>query len=116
MRIVDGKVLDDGVDEPWLCPNCGLTEEHCDCVAEEDPMAYSTRAIEWAHCNKEGWMSEYATNIKIEDEGAGEFLFLNQPFASTKLSNGGIAITPEEWPTLKEAIENALEEIKRHQS
>lgn len=72
------------------------------------------RVLKWAHCGKEGWMSEYATNIEIEDEGAGEFLLLTQPFASTKLSNGGIAITPEEWPTLRDAIEAAFVEISQH--
>ena len=57
-------------------------------------------------------MSEYATNIEVEDEGAGEFLRLTQPFAPTE-SNPGIAITPEEWPTLRNAIESAFAEISR---
>jgi GTP-dependent phosphoenolpyruvate carboxykinase len=77
---------------------------------------YALRVLKWAHCGKEGWMSEYATNIEIEDEGAGEFLLLTQPFASTKLSNGGIAITAEEWPTLRAAIEAAIEDISQHNS
>jgi len=59
-------------------------------------------------------MSEYATMIAVEDEGAGEFLLLTQPFASTKLSAGGIAISPEEWPTLRAAIEAAFAEISLH--
>ena len=59
-------------------------------------------------------MSEYATMIEIEDEGAGEFLLLTQPYASTKLSNGGIAISPEEWPTLRDAIEAAFADISKH--
>lgn len=76
---------------------------------------YTTRALKWAHCNKEGWMSEFSTTIEIEDEGAGEFLMLRQEFASTKLSAGGIAITMEEWPTLRDAIDAAFAEIDNHE-
>lgn len=79
-------------------------------------LCYAFRVLKWAHCGKEGWMSEYATNIEIEDEGAGEFLILTQPFASTKLSAGGIAINPEEWPTLRDAIDAAFLEISQHNS
>ena len=75
---------------------------------------YALRALKWAHCGKEGWMSDYATNIEIENEGDGEFLVLSQPFANVKLSAGGIAITAEEWPTLKEAIEAAFADILEH--
>ena len=75
---------------------------------------YALRVLKWAHCGKEGWMSEYATNIEIEDEGAGEFLLLTQPFASAKLANGGVAISPEEWPTLRDAIEAAFVDIAKH--
>ncbi len=59
-------------------------------------------------------MSDYATMIEVEDEGAGEFLVLTQPFANTKLANGGIAISAEEWPSLRTAIDAAFEEIHRH--
>ena len=24
--------MDDEVDEPWICPQCGLTDELCDCI------------------------------------------------------------------------------------
>lgn len=80
----------------------------------DDPPCYAVRALKWTHCGKEGWMSEYSTTIEIEDEGAGEFVMLTQPFASTKLSEGGIGITEEEWPTLRDAIEAAFEEISKH--
>lgn len=76
---------------------------------------YTTRTLEICHCNKEGWMSDFATNIKIDDEGAGEFLVLKQPFARTDLSAGGIAISPEEWPTLKAAIDQMFDDIKKHE-
>ena len=60
-------------------------------------------------------MSEFTTMIEIEDEGAGEFLLLTQPYASTKLSNGGIAITSEEWPTLRAAIDAAFADIAKRE-
>jgi hypothetical protein len=49
--------------------------------------------------------SEMATHISIEDEGEGEFLVLDQ-------DKGKIAITPEEWPELKGAIEVLLSLIR----
>jgi hypothetical protein len=38
MKVISGEILDDGVDEPWLCPHCGLTEELCDCDETAAPM------------------------------------------------------------------------------
>jgi hypothetical protein len=32
MRAINGIPMDDGVDEPWTCPQCGLTDELCDCI------------------------------------------------------------------------------------
>lgn len=99
----------DGLGWPTNSPS-GTTAE-----AESDGTAcYALRVLKWAHCGKEGWMSEYATNIEIEDEGAGEFLLLTQPFTNAKLANGGIAITPEEWPTMRAAIEAAFADISLH--
>ena len=83
--------------------------------AMSDDRNFTTRALKWAHCNKEGWMSEFATTIEIENEGAGEFLMIRQEFASTKLSAEGIAIAPDEWLTLKSAIDAAFAEITKHQ-
>lgn len=59
-------------------------------------------------------MSDFATNIKIDDDGGGEFIVLKQPFARTDLSASGIAISPDEWLTLKAAIEEMLAEIEKH--
>jgi hypothetical protein len=50
--------------------------------------------------------SEMATHISIEDEGEGEFLVVEQE------QNGKIAITQEEWPELKGAIEVLLSLIR----
>ena len=75
-------------------------------------MTFTTRPMKWSHCPEDGPLSEQATEIEIVDEGAGEFLSIYQD-ASTK--NGTIAITLEEWPTLKSAIEAALAEITKYQ-
>ena len=77
-------------------------------------MTYTTRPMKWSHCNPEGALSDYATEIEIDNEGAGEFLVIRQPFANVKLSAGGIAITPEEWPTLRDAIDAAFAEIDKN--
>ena len=45
--------------------------------------------------------SEYATEIKIVDEAAGEFLEVSQTW---RTDLGKIAINPEEWPTLRDAM------------
>jgi hypothetical protein len=75
-------------------------------------MTYQTRPMKWSHCDDYGPLSEQATEIEIVNEGAGEFLTLYQD-SSTK--NGLVAISPEEWPTLKAAIDSAFEEITKHQ-
>jgi hypothetical protein len=75
-------------------------------------MTYQTRPMKWSHCPEEGPLSERATEIEIINEGAGEFLSIYQD-ASTV--NGKIAIDPDEWPTLKNAIEDAFAEIAKHQ-
>lgn len=68
--------------------------------------------MKWSHCNEDGPLSETATEIEIVDEGAGDFVTLYQ---DTSTKNGLVAITPEEWPTLKNAIEAALAEITKYQ-
>lgn len=74
--------------------------------------SYVLRARKWIlHPDDEGTMSDFTTEIEVNDEGAGEFLVIRQPFAHTKLSAGGIAIDPTEWPALREAVEAAFREI-----
>ena len=75
-------------------------------------MTFTTRPMKWSHCNEDGPLSETATEIEIVDEGAGDFVTLYQ---DTSTKNGLVAITPEEWPTLKIAIEAALAEITKYQ-
>ena len=50
-------------------------------------------------------MSDYTTTIEVDDEGAGEFLVLKQPFANVNLSAAGIAIDRSEWDALKAAVD-----------
>lgn len=47
---------------------------------------------------------ERATVITVEDEAAGEFLKIHQPHVN---EDGTILIDPDEWPILKQAIDNA---------
>lgn len=63
------------------------------------------------HRDNHGTMSEFATEIEVDDEGAGEFLVIRQPYAHAKLSAGGIAIDPTEWPPIRDAIDAAFREI-----
>lgn len=56
---------------------------------------------------------EMNTEIRIDDEGTGEFLILRQEGRAGKERE--IAINPEEWPALREAIERMLVEIQTHE-
>lgn len=50
---------------------------------------------------------ERSTHIEIDDEGSGEFVKVVQP-----LNGAEIRIDPEEWPCIREAINNMIEDIK----
>jgi len=75
-------------------------------------MSFTTRPMKWSHCPEDGPLSEQATEIEIINEGAGEFVTLYQD-SSTK--NGLVAVTLEEWPTLRDAIDAAFSEIDQHE-
>ena len=75
-------------------------------------MSFNTRPMKWSHCPEDGPLSDEAMEIEIINEGSGEFVTLYQD-ASTK--NGLVAITLEEWPTLRDAIDAAFAEIDNHQ-
>lgn len=53
--------------------------------------------------------SEQATEVQIVDEAAGEFVEVSQ-HGRTDL--GKIAIRPEEWPALREAIDHLIGECR----
>lgn len=48
--------------------------------------------------------SELATTVRLEDEAAGLFVVVEQQ--GGQLDRKGIAIDPDEWPTLRAAIEH----------
>ena len=48
--------------------------------------------------------SDQVTSIKIDDEGEGEFVKVNHDDGDG-CSQRGIFIEPEQWPTLRDAIE-----------
>ena len=53
--------------------------------------------------------SEMATKVTIVDEGAGEFVEVGQ---SGHISLGKIAINPNEWPALREAIDMMIAQLR----
>jgi hypothetical protein len=50
------------------------------------------------------------TTVRIDDEGGGEFVVLEQENDTGPVHR--IAIDPAEWPILKQAIEMALGQCK----
>jgi len=62
--------------------------------------------------------SEMATHIELDDEAAGEYVTITQDRATPrykdgiKNANNAISITPEEWPVIKAAIDQLIEDIK----
>lgn len=55
--------------------------------------------------------SELATNITIDDDGAGEFLKVSQ--INDYAEKGTIEIIPEEWPTIRDAIDAMVAACKK---
>jgi hypothetical protein len=56
--------------------------------------------------------SERATHVMIKDEAAGEFVVIEQ-----HLDGGGeskIAIDPEEWAAIRDAVSRLMGEIERN--
>ena len=53
--------------------------------------------------------SELATSVSIVDEAAGEFVEVSQ---SGRQGLGKIAISPEEWPTLRAAIDSMIDQCR----
>jgi hypothetical protein len=73
-------------------------------------MNYILRPIAWCVApEKEPQFSEMATIVTLEDEAAGEFVKVEQPSQS-----GAIRIDPQEWPAIRDAIENAFKYATNH--
>lgn len=54
--------------------------------------------------------SEFATHVRLADQAAGEYVEVEQ-IARDDL--GKIAINPEEWPTLRAAIDRMIGECRK---
>ena len=54
-------------------------------------------------------VSEFTTLITIDDEGAGEYLRIQQPYADDLTK--GISICKNEWPEIKAVIEKMFENV-----
>lgn len=54
--------------------------------------------------------SEMATTIAIADEAAGEFVEVKQ---RGRVDIGKIQINPEEWPSLREAIDRMIKACRK---
>lgn len=55
--------------------------------------------------------SEMATHISIEDEACGEYVRVTQ--YGDKAEKGELCISPEEWPTLRDAIDDMIFECRK---
>jgi hypothetical protein len=53
--------------------------------------------------------SEMATTVEIKDEGGGEFVVIKQTGSN---DIGKIAINPDEWPKIRDAIDEQIANCK----
>jgi hypothetical protein len=68
-------------------------------------MKYTERTIKWCIIpDGAPLFDELATDIEVVDEAAGEFVEVIQHTDGC----GKIQIDPEEWPTIRKAIDNAV--------
>lgn len=73
-------------------------------------MTYETRVTAMAVVPKgQPLFSEQATDVRIVDEAGGEYVEVCQ---SGRTDLGKIVINPEEWPTLKRAIDTLIAECR----
>ena len=54
--------------------------------------------------------SEKATHVSIMDEAAGEFIEVSQARDQSGVESQTIRIDSEEWPTIKQAIDQLISE------
>jgi hypothetical protein len=75
-------------------------------------MNYTTRTTQISIMPlDEPIFSEVCTRITIEDEGAGEFISVQQ--LKSRGHDQQITIDPDEWPVLMAAIERMVGECKQ---
>jgi hypothetical protein len=66
------------------------------------------RPIKWVLAPKDDMLDMECTDIEIADEGGGEFVVVSQDADG----HGKISINPEEWPTLRRAIDDAIKQCR----
>lgn len=72
-------------------------------------MNYETRIVKITIVPEgEHLFSDRSTDISIEDEASGEFIEVEQHLEGY----GKIAINPEEWPTIRAAIDKMVKKCK----
>ena len=52
-----------------------------------------------------------ATTVSIADDGGGEFVVVEQIGDGSDDYHGKLAISPEDWPVIREAIDRMLGEL-----
>jgi hypothetical protein len=80
----------------------------------ELPPTHITRTISVMVCphNNRATFGDMATKITIDDEAAGEYLRISQ--SHDEANPGEILIDPKEWPHLRAAIDQMMEQIQEH--
>ena len=69
-------------------------------------MGFERRVTAVTLCKKgEPIFSDYATRVEIVDEAAGEFVEVSQ---AGREGGGKIAIASDEWPALRDAIDELI--------
>ena len=73
-------------------------------------MDYEKRVTAVTVCKSgEPIFSDYATRVEIVDEAAGEFVEVS------RADGGKIAIGPDEWPALRDAIDELVAACRDHE-
>lgn len=64
---------------------------------------YESRPVQWLAGKKGAAVFEPNVRIRIEDEAAGEYVVVD-----SLDENGKVCIEPDEWPTVRAAIDHAV--------
>jgi hypothetical protein len=76
---------------------------------------YETRPVKWIHGPAgEPTFSEMQKSISIEDEAGGEYIKVEGNHDDPTHAVGSVLIDPDEWPSLKAAIDNAVKQCRNY--
>ena len=59
--------------------------------------------------------AEQCTQVEIEDEAAGEFVVVRQQSEHVDADRQAIQIAPDEWPAVRDAIDELIIDIEKHE-